>query len=99
MAPAAEVDTPRTEKAANARQTRPMVSRIMAAFHHACDVNDAQVAERLLHALETAVGRQDPADPANRRELELLVAAHDRFWHLRRRQLLPWERESVADRG
>lgn len=93
MAPAAAADD--ADVAASTRSApktvRPLVVRIVAAFHHACDVNDAQVAERLLHSLESVIGRQVPGNPANRRELELLVAAHDRFWHLRRRNSLPWE--------
>jgi hypothetical protein len=55
------------------------------AFHHACDQGDHEVAEQLLRTLELMLTRRTTTTPdANRRRnIESLVAAHERLWHLR----------------
>ncbi|MBN9511354.1 MAG: hypothetical protein J0I21_19885 [Alphaproteobacteria bacterium] len=66
------------------RQGRRLSDKILAAFHHACDQSDLEVAEQLLRTLELLVMRRPLTPEANRRRsLEGLVAAHERLWHLR----------------
>ena len=66
------------------RPGRRLSDKILAAFHHACDQSDLEVAEQLLRTLELLVMRRPlTPEPNRRRSLEGLVAAHDRLWHLR----------------
>ena len=70
--------------AAPPRHTRRLFDKISVAFHHACDVEDIEVAERLLALLELmATRRPRPEDGNRRRGIQSLVAAHERLWHLR----------------
>jgi hypothetical protein len=69
---------------ASTRYSRRLSDKILAAFHHACDQSDLEVAEQLLRTLELLVTRRPLTPDANRRRsLEGLVAAHERLWHLR----------------
>jgi hypothetical protein len=66
------------------RYTRRLSDKILIAFHHACDINDLDVAEQLIRVLEGMLGRRHMPPEANRRKnMESLVAAHERLWHLR----------------
>jgi len=66
------------------RYTRRLSDKILIAFHHACDQGDYEIAEQLLHILETMLTRRTVPPDANRRKsIESLVAAHERLWHLR----------------
>ena len=66
------------------RHSRRLSDKIVVAFHHACDVMDLEIAEQLLHLLETMTTRRPrPEDGNRRRSIEGLVAAHERLWHLR----------------
>lgn len=66
------------------RHSRRLSDKILVAFHHACDVMDLEIAEHLLHLLETMTTRRPrPEDGNRRRSIEGLVAAHERLWHLR----------------
>ncbi len=66
------------------RYSRRLSDKILLAFHHACDQGDYEVAEQLLHILETMLTRRTVPPDANRRKsIESLVAAHERLWHLR----------------
>ncbi len=66
------------------RYTRRLSDKILIAFHHACDQADFEVAEQLLHILEMMLTRRPlAADGTRRRNMESLVAAHERLWHLR----------------
>jgi|GEM_PF-1677959 len=67
------------------RQTRRLPERILVAAHQACDIGDLDVAAQLLSILETVISQSRGApDPARRRVMESLIAAHQRLWHLRR---------------
>lgn len=67
------------------RHSRRLSDKILVAFHHACDVSDLEVAEQLLGLLEWMLARRTVPPQANRRRnMESLVAAHERLWHLRR---------------
>lgn len=72
------------ETAGAPRQTRRLPDKILVAFHSACDQGDFEVAESLLQTLEIMLTRR-PLPPGNtrRRNMESLVAAHERLWHLR----------------
>lgn len=72
------------ETAAMPRQTRRLPDKILVAFHSACDQADFEVAEGLLQILEMMLTRR-PLLPggSRRRNMESLVAAHERLWHLR----------------
>jgi hypothetical protein len=66
------------------RYTRRLSDKILIAFHHACDQADFEVAEQLLRILEMMLTRRPLApDGTRRRNMESLVAAHERLWHLR----------------
>src|ERR1700693_704991 len=66
------------------RYTRRLSDKILIAFHHACDQADFEVAEQLLYILEMMLTRRPlTADGTRRRNMESLVAAHERLWHLR----------------
>jgi hypothetical protein len=73
-----------------ARQGRRLSDKILVAFHHACDQHDLEVAEHLLRVVELMLHRPIPGpDPNRRRNLDGLVAAHERLWHLRKRSGAP----------
>jgi hypothetical protein len=66
------------------RHTRRLSDKILIAFHHACDQGDFEVAEDLLRILEMMLTRRPISPDANRRKnMESLVAAHERLWLLR----------------
>jgi hypothetical protein len=70
------------------RYSRRLSDKILIAFHHACDQADYEVAEMLLQVMETMLTRR-PTQPdlGRRRNMESLVAAHERLWHLRHPEL------------
>ena len=80
-----EDDTSRETGAGGApRYSRRLSDKILIAFHHACDQADFEVAEQLLHILEMMLTRRPlTPDGTRRRNMESLVAAHERLWHLR----------------
>jgi hypothetical protein len=80
-----EDDPGREAGAAGApRYSRRLSDKILIAFHHACDQADFEVAEQLLHILEMMLTRRPlTPDGTRRRNMESLVAAHERLWHLR----------------
>jgi hypothetical protein len=66
------------------RHSRRLSDKILIAFHHACDQSDFEVAEQLLRILELMLTRRPASPDTNRRRnMESLVAAHERLWHLR----------------
>jgi len=66
------------------RYSRRLSDKILIAFHHACDQADFEVAQQLLQVLEMMLTRRPQApDGTRRRNMESLVAAHERLWHLR----------------
>jgi hypothetical protein len=72
------------------RYSRRLSDKILIAFHHACDQADFEVAEQLLHVLEMMLTRRPlTPDGTRRRNMESLVAAHERLWHLRHPNLEP----------
>jgi hypothetical protein len=65
------------------RHSRRLSDKILNAFHQACDNGDIVVAEHLLRLLEMMLSqRPSSPDGTRRRNMECLVAAHERFWHL-----------------
>jgi len=66
------------------RHTRRLTDKILIAFHHACDQNDFEVAEEMLRIFEMIITRRTVSPDVNRRKnMESLVAAHERLWLLR----------------
>ncbi len=66
------------------RYSRRLSDKILIAFHHACDQADYEAAEQLLHILEMILTRRPVHPDTNRRKnMDRLVAAHERLWHLR----------------
>lgn len=66
------------------RYSRRLSDKILIAFHHSCDQGDFEVGEQLLHILEMMLTRRPfTPDGTRRRNMENLVAAHERLWHLR----------------
>ena len=80
-----EEDTGReTGGAITPRYSWRLSDKILIAFHHACDQADFEVAEQLLHLLEMMLTRRPlTPDGTRRRNMESLIAAHERLWHLR----------------
>ena len=77
-------DTRETGKNRTQRHSRRLSDKILIAFHHACDQADFEVAEQLLRTLEMMMTRRAVVPDSNRRRnMESLVAAHERLWHLR----------------
>ena len=81
----ADVAVPEERSGALApRHTRRLSDKILIAFHHACDQADYEVAEQLLRILEMMLTRRPVSPDTNRRRnIESLVAAHERLWYLR----------------
>lgn len=74
---------PRSASKEVARYSRRLSDKLLLAVHQACDQGEYEVARRLLEVLELLLHRQDPSAVANRRrQLESLVAAYERLWHL-----------------
>jgi hypothetical protein len=72
-----------TGSGATPRYTRRLSDKILIAFHHACDDKDLVVADELLRVLEMMLVRRPVLPEGNRRRnVESLVAAHERLWHL-----------------
>ena len=70
------------------RYSRRLSDKILVAFHHACDQADFEVARKLLQTLEMMLTqRPSTPDQTRRRNVESLVAAHERLWNLRHRVL------------
>ncbi len=66
------------------RYSRRLSDKILIAFHHACDQSDLEVAEQLLGVLEMMLTRRPlTPDGSRRKNMESLVAAHERLWYLR----------------
>ena len=73
---------------ATPRHSRRLFDKVLASFHHACDAQDFEAADILLHLLELMTTRRPrPEDGNRRRSIEGLVAAHERLWHLRHPEL------------
>jgi hypothetical protein len=69
------------------RHTRRLSDKILIAFHQACDQEDLEVAEQLLHILELMLARRPSApDQQRRRSMEGLVAAYERLWYLKHKE-------------
>lgn len=66
-----------------ALHARRLTDRIMLAFQQACEQGDLDTAGALLRVLETMMARQAQMEGNRRRNVESLVAAHERLWHLR----------------
>ena len=83
-----DVKTGEAPPLGGARQGRRLSDKILVAFHHACDAQDLAVAEQLLKTLESMLTRRSmPSEQNRRKSLESLVAAHERLWHLRHRDI------------
>lgn len=77
-------DSARASAHSPPRYTRRLSDKILIAFHHACDQGDFEVAEELLRILEMMLTRRPVSPDLNRRKnMESLVAAHERLWLLR----------------
>jgi len=82
--PYAAFEAPRAPAVTMPRHTRRLSDKILIAFHHACDQGDFEVADELLQILEMMLTRRPMTPDVNRRKnIESLVAAHERLWLLR----------------
>lgn len=69
--------------------TRRLSDKILGAFNQACDQNQIDTAEHLLHALEVAVTRYGGHPNADKRKsIAEVVDAYERLHALRKSQLL-----------
>ena len=61
-----------------------IMDKVAQAFHHACDIVDVEVAERLVQIMDRMVSeRLLRADGTRRRAVEVLVGAHEHLWQIR----------------
>ncbi|MDD2876361.1 MAG: hypothetical protein PHZ23_03935 [Acidiphilium sp.] len=68
----------------NRRYTKRLSDKILISFHHACDKDDLEIAEHLLVIFERITKRIPVCgDFDQRKNIESLVAAHERLWNLR----------------
>ena len=66
------------------RHTRRLSDKILVSFHQACDTGEFEVADQLLAILDRMMARRPmPTEGNRRRNMESLVAAYERLWHLR----------------
>lgn len=65
------------------RYSRRLSDKIQAAFDHACDEGELQVAADLLETLEIVLLRVPPRPDRREAIVGPLMASHERLWHLR----------------
>lgn len=65
------------------RYSRRLSDKIQAAFDHACDEGELQVATELLVTLELVLLRVAPKPDRREAIVAPLMASHERLWHLR----------------
>ena len=65
------------------RYSRRLSDKIQAAFDHACDEGELQVAGDLLVTLELVLLRIAPKPDRREAIVAPLMASHERLWHLR----------------
>jgi hypothetical protein len=65
------------------RYSRRLSDKIQAAFDHACDEGELQVATDLLVTLELVLLRVAPRPDRREAIVAPLMASHERLWHLR----------------
>ena len=72
------------QRAKRQRREKSVSDTIMIAFHAACDLRDFEIAKRLLEIFENAILAASVTPGFDRRRaLGVLVAGHERLWHLR----------------
>jgi hypothetical protein len=80
-------------------RTRTLNEWVLVCFHQACDQRDLDAAARLISVLDGMLMRRQPGTEAWKRELVTTIAAHERFWHLRRTDPRPViQHETVLQR-
>ena len=65
------------------RYSRRLSDKIQAAFDHACEEQELQVAADLLTTLELVLLRVAPSPDRREAIVAPLMASHERLWHLR----------------
>ena len=75
-----------TPSADQERYSRRLSDKIQAAFDHACDEGELQVAAELLATLEVVLLRVPPKPDRREAVVAPLMASHERLWHLRSRE-------------
>ncbi len=65
------------------RYSRRLSDKIQAAFDHACDDGQLEVAGELLETLELVLLRTPPKPERREAVVAPLMACHERLWHLR----------------
>ena len=74
-----EWKTPRASMA----HSRRLSDKVLLAFHHACDIGDADVAGDLLKIGAMILARPETPHSKRARDREDLVVAYERLWLLR----------------
>lgn len=65
------------------RYSRRLSDKIQAAFDHACDEGELEVAADLLQILELVLLRTPPRPERRESVVAPLLASHERLWHLK----------------
>lgn len=75
-----------TPSADQERYSRRLSDKIQAAFDHACDEGELQIAAELLITLELVLLRVAPKPDRREAVVGPLMASHERLWHLKSRE-------------
>ncbi len=86
-----------TPSADQERYSRRLSDKIQAAFDHACDEGELQVAAELLTILETVLLRVAPKPDRREAVVAPLMASHERLWHLKAREQDPAHAPAMDD--
>lgn len=72
-----------------AGHTRRLSDKIIVAYRQSCEQGDYDIAKRLLCVLEMMLAPPLAGDQ-HWNDMEAMVSAYERLWHLRHPESLPW---------
>ena len=78
-----------TSQIGKAGHTRRLSDKIMVAYRQSCEQGDYDIAKRLLCVLEMMLAPPIAGDQ-RWNDMEAMVSAYERLWHLRHPESLPW---------
>jgi hypothetical protein len=95
----ASTDATAKEEYVKPIRARRLSDKILIAFHQACDQRDILVAYNLLGALESLLRKSPPVGDSRQKTLKVLVAAHERLWHIKYSVNFPFSNDMTARHG
>jgi hypothetical protein len=79
-----------TSPIGEAGRTRRLSNKILIAYRRSCEQGDYDIAKRLLCVLEMVLAPPVTGDQKTWHDMDAMVAAYERLWHLRHPDALPW---------